>query len=419
MYVEGAKCISCNKEWRFAEISYQCPSCQGNLDIVYDYKALRKNYPREYFTHNSSGSVWKYLPFLPLKKKPNLPLQLGCTPLYPVRNEYGIKLCIKDEGRNPSASFKDRATAVVLGAAQEAGITHVTAASTGNAGSSLACLSAAMGTVATVFVPENTPEAKMAQLRIFGARVLGVTGSYDDAYDLCMRASKAFGWYNRSTGYNPLTREGKKTCACEICEQLGWQVPDRVIVSVGDGNILSGLWKGFKDFYATGYINRLPKMIGVQSTGSNAIALSLRNMENVRHEGKIETVSVHAHTLADSIAVDTPRDGIFAVKAVQESAGSIIEVTDAQILTAIKTAAQQWGVFAEPAGAACVAGLEKLREQDSLRPGETVVCVMTGNGLKDVASALKASNDAVIRIAPDATPDEIRESIAAIPWNTP
>ncbi len=412
MYVEGAKCISCNKEWRFTEISYQCPSCQGNLDIVYDYKALRKNYPKEHFARNSSDSVWRYLPFLPLKKEPKLPLQLGCTPLYPVRNDYGIKLFIKDEGRNPSASFKDRATAVVLGAAQEAGIDHVTAASTGNAGSSLACLSAAMGIAATVFVPESAPEAKMAQLRIFGARVLSVTGSYDDAYDLCMRASKAFGWYNRSTGYNPLTREGKKTCAYEICEQSDWQVPDRVIVSVGDGNILSALWKGFKDLYAVGYIDRLPRMVGVQSTGSNAIALSV---QHAQHHTRIAVKSVQAATLADSIAVDTPRDGVFAVKAIQESAGSVLEVTDTEILTAIRTVARQWGVFAEPAGAACVAGLEKLQEQSLLKSDETVVCVITGNGLKDVASALKASDDTVIRIAPDAELDEIRGSVAATP----
>ncbi|NEO15806.1 MULTISPECIES: threonine synthase [unclassified Moorena] len=388
MYIEGAKCIRCNKEWQISEIRYQCPTCQGNLDIAYNYKALRNNYPKTSFRQNKLYSIWRYLPFLPLKKMPERPLQLGWTPLYPVPNEYGIKLFIKDEGRNPSGSLKDRATAIVLEAAQEAGITHLTTASTGNAGSSLACLSASMGIETTVFVPDKAPEAKIAQMCIFGTRVYSVIGSYDDAYDLCIRASNLLGWYNRSTGYNPLTREGKKTCAYEICEQLDWHVPDWVIVSVGDGNILSGLWKGFKDLYGIGYIDRLPKMAGVQSFASNAIALSVRSAQN---KASIDIESVQASTIADSISVNTPRDGVFAVKAILESRGMIIEVTDEKILMAIKTVAQRWGIFGEPAGVACVAGLEKLWEDGTLKSGEVVVCIITGNGLKDVGSALKAS----------------------------
>lgn len=400
MYIEGAKCISCGKEWQLSDISYQCPTCQGNLDIVYNYKTLRNNYPKTRFSQQSKPySIWRYLPFLPLKKTPKLPLQVGWTPLYPAPNEYGIKLFIKDEGRNPSGSLKDRATAVVLGSALETGIAHMAAASTGNAGASLACLSAGMGIPTTVFVPEKAPKAKIAQLCIFGTRVFSVTGSYDDAYDLCMRASNVLGWYNRNTGYNPLTREGKKTCAYEICEQLNWQPPDWVIVSVGNGNILSGLWKGFKDLYAIGYIDRLPKMAGVQSFASNAIALSVRHAKSNK---SIDIASVQASTIADSIAVNTPRDGVFAVKAILESGGTVIEVTDTQILMAIKTVAQRWGVFGEPAGVACMAGLEKLWEEGTLRLGERVVCVITGNGLKDVTSALKVSHDMVTKIAPDA-----------------
>jgi len=403
MYIEGAKCVHCGKEWQISEISYQCPTCQGNLDIVYNYKALRNNYPKTRFHQSKLNSIWRYLPFLPLKKMPKLPLQVGWTPLYPATNDYGIKLYIKDEGRNPSGSLKDRATAIVLGAAQEAGITHLTTASTGNAGSSLACLAASMGIATTVFVPEKAPKAKIAQLCIFGTRVFSVTGSYDDAYDLCMRASNALGWYNRSTGYNPLTREGKKTCAYEICEQLNWQPPDWVIVSVGDGNILSGLWKGFKELYAMGYIAHLPKMAGVQSFDSNAIALSVRSAKGSTN---IDIATVQASTIADSIAVNTPRDGVFAVKAIQESKGTVIEVSDTQILIAIKTVAQRWGVFGEPAGVACVAGLEKLLEEGILQPGEMVVCVITGNGLKDVTSALKVSHEMITKIAPDAL-DEV------------
>lgn len=328
-------------------------------------------------------------------------MQIGWTPLYSVPHKKNIRLYIKDEGRNPSASLKDRASSIALGHALEKNVPLVTGASTGNAGSSMACLSASVGMPAYIFVPCQAPQAKIAQLMIFGANVLMVKGNYDQAFDLCLKISQELGWYNRNTGYNPYTREGKKTCAMEICEQLQWQVPDWVAVSVGDGNIISGLAKGFSDLQKVGLIDRLPKMVAVQSTLSNSIARSIKHFQ----EGKplaIETVQ--ATTIADSISVDFPRDGIAAVKAVLESGGIALEVSDEEILSAIPKTARQWGIFGEPAGVASLAGLQKMLDHNIIKENESIVCVITGNGLKDVSSAIKAAG----------TPPIIEANITAV-----
>ena len=389
MYVLGAQCISCDKEWQLSEINYCCPNCHGNLDICYDYKKLKKQCSRSYFNNHQQYSIWRYLPLLPLQRTPRISLQLGWTPLYSCGLPHGVRLYLKDEGRNPSGSLKDRASAIVLGMAQENNRPQVSTASTGNAGSSLACLAANLGIPTTVFLPRNAPEAKIAQLAIFGARLFLVNGNYDDAYDLCLKASEQWGWYNRNTGYNPFTREGKKTCAYEICEQLDWNVPDWVLVSVGDGNTISGLWKGFQDLYNLGLIERLPRLAGVQSTLSNAIA---RTVQSFRDGKAIPVMQVKASTIADSISVDLPRDGDMAVKAILASQGEAVEVSDDEILEGIRTVAQTWGIFGEPAAVASYVGFEKLCEHNQIRPGEVAVCVITGNGLKDIAAATKASH---------------------------
>lgn len=345
-------------------------------------------------------SHWRYAPLLPIRSEIGgknaqrfPPIQIGWTPLYRAKRlerEWDCsELYVKDDGRNPSASLKDRASSVVLVRAQEEGAKRLTGASTGNAGSSLACLAASLGIPVTIFVPQAAPKAKIAQLLVFGAQLVAVKGTYDDAFDLCLAASKEFGWYNRNTGYNPFTREGKKSCAYEICEQLGWRSPELVFVSVGDGNIISGLWKGFKDLVAIGFIHRLPKMIGVQSEKSNAISLAFQSA--IRHRSSVIKIqSVKATTLADSISVNLPRDGVAAVQAVLESKGEIVEVTDQEILTVLTTLPNKTGVFAEPAGVASLAGLKKMLKKGKIKKVEKIVCVVTGNGLKDVDSALKS-----------------------------
>ncbi len=384
--MNGYRCIACSTEQRTDFAGFVCPVCGGNLEITYDHADIAPVF-------GAGDGMFRYEALLPCSDPGRtLPLKIGGTPLYRAERlgaSAGLEnLWLKDETGNPSSSIKDRASAVALLRAREIGADTVAVASTGNAGSSTACLAAAMGLHAVVFVPESAPPAKLAQALAYGARVLAVRGSYDDAYDLCLNVCEERGWFNRSTGFNPFTREGKKTSSFEVWEQLG-QVPDRVIVPTGDGNILSGVWKGWRDLHAAGLIERLPKIDCAQSKGSDAIC---RTIERVRSSGQdpewdsIELESVAADTIADSISVDRPRDGLAAVRAVIESGGEAVTVSDEDILAAIGELASASGIFAEPAAAAPWAAAKRLVEDGRIDQDETVVLLITGNGLKDVAA---------------------------------
>ncbi|MEW5945773.1 MAG: threonine synthase, partial [bacterium] len=382
----GYRCLSCEKEFSGTAPRYICAQCGGNLDVVYDYKRLGGRFSRKKLAASTDHSAYRYRALFPLASQTPLPaLRIGGTPLYPLPSlgrELGAgQLYLKDDTRNPSASLKDRAGFMVLAKAIEIGKDVVAGASTGNAASSLARLASSMGRRVVIFVPHKAPPAKIAQLLVFGARVHLVRGSYDDAYDLCIQACEAFGWYNRNTGYNPFTREGKKTCAYEICEQLQWQAPDKVFVPAGDGNILSGLWKGFVDLYELNMTDKLPQMIAVQSDRSAAIARAAADDGVIR--------PVHARTIADSISVDLPRDGMAAVKAIRASHGEAVTVSDRDILAAIGELGKTTGVFAEPAAAAAYAGLKRYAAKNRIQGREKVVMIITGNGLKDIGSAMK------------------------------
>jgi threonine synthase len=278
----------------------------------------------------------------------------------------------------------------------------VVTASTGNAGAALAGMSAAVGQKAIIFAPKSAPQAKVAQLLIFGAKVILVDGSYDDAFDLTVKAAQEFGWYCRNTGYNPFTLEGKKTAAFEIWEWwikahhdwhqkdslLDNHAPLSIFVSVGDGNIISGIHKGFKDLFALGWISNLPRIIGVQAAGSAAIANAFN--------ANTETITpVSAATIADSISVDLPRDGVRAVRAAKETAGTYITVTDDEIIQSIAELGRM-GVFPEPAGAAAYAGLVKAAGLGVVRSDDPVLVMNTGSGLKDVRAAMQAVQSAPI-----------------------
>lgn len=256
------------------------------------------------------------------------------------------------------------------------------AASTGNAASSLSGFAACMGIKNYIFVPKSIPEAKLAQLLVFGSNVILVDGDYDTAFDFCLKAVDHFGWYNRSCAINPYLAEGKKTAAFEICEQLNFKVPDKVIMSVGDGCSISSVWKGFKEFYELGLIEKLPTMVSVQAEGSNPVNRAYRNSS--RTFNYIPPV-----TIADSISVGIPRNGYKALNALEESKGIAIDVSDEEILIAITTLARQTGVFGEPAGVTSFAGFKKLVELGQIGEDETVVIVVSGSGLKDVKSAQK------------------------------
>lgn len=391
----GYRCSLCKTEYLPGQVTYTCPRDGGNLDVILEYDAIRKKFHPEDILSRGDSSLWKFLPLLPVPEVEGTATPLhaaGGTPVFWLERlgkKLGLKqLWLKDESRNPTASFKDRASAVVVARAREIEAEVVVTASTGNAGAALAGMAAAVGQKAVILAPKTAPPAKIAQLLIFGAQVVLVDGTYDEAFDLTVNAADEFNWYCRNTGYNPFTAEGKKTAAFEIWEwhqQLGDEAehtPLTVFVSAGDGNIISGLHKGFKDLLELGWLERVPRLIGVQAEGSAAITNAFRaNVE------KIEPVS--ARTIADSISVDLPRDGVRALRAARETGGTYITVSDDEILRAVAELGTQ-GVFAEPAGATAYAGLLRAVEQELVKDDEPVLVLNTGSGLKDVKSAMQA-----------------------------
>lgn len=399
-HFKGFRCFRCGAEQGVDFGGYVCPACGGNLEVRY---AWPKWGVEKWWFDDARKDIFRYRALLPVSKMELAsPLRVGMTPLYEAPRlgaKAGLKnLRLKDDGQNPSASFKDRAGAVALVRARETGAKVLCGASTGNAGSSMACLAASVGMPCVIFVPEKAPAAKIAQLLVFGAKVFAVKGTYDDAFDLCMEVCAKRGWFNRNTGHNPFTREGKKTAAFEIFEQLG-KVPDWVVVPTGDGNIIGGIWKGFCDLKEARITNHLPKMLCAQSAESRAIseaAWKLQKAGGAPDDWKaVEIAPVAATTVADSISVDIPRDGLAAVRAVIESGGAAVAVPDADILAAIPEMARGAGVFAEPAAACAWAGLKKAAADGVVSSDETVVCMCTGNGLKDVASARKVAGDPI------------------------
>jgi threonine synthase len=391
-YISHASCMICKKIYPKGTFEYVCP-CHpdgGNLDIHYDYKAIQQNFSRESLAGDRDPSIFRYKPLLPVDQASVPPVMVvGSTPLLrfdALAEQLGVhRLFIKDDSRLPTASFKDRASVIAVVKAAEAGAGVVTTASTGNAAAALSGLCASVGQKNVIFVPSTAPQAKITQLLMFGSTVILVRGSYDEAFELCLQAAAEYGWYNRNTGFNPYMSEGKKTCTFEICEQLDWWMPDAVFVSVGDGCIIGGIHKGFKDLAALGWIDRIPRIYGVQAAGSNYIAGAWENGEDIVNKPRI-----NAETVADSISAGLPRDRIKALAAVVETGGAYITVSDREIIGAIPGLARRTGVFAEPAAAATWAGLQKAGATGMLGRKESVVMINTGSGLKDINSAMRA-----------------------------
>ena len=394
----GYRCSICKAEYQPGQATYTCPKDGGNLDVILDYESIKSKFHPEDITSRADMSLWRYAPLLPVPevKGEGTPLHAaGWTPVFTMdrlAEKLGLgQLWLKDESRNPTASFKDRASAIVVARAKEIKAEVVVTASTGNAGAALAGMSAAVGQQAIIFAPKSAPSAKVAQLLIYGAKVTLVDGSYDDAFDLTIKAAQEFGWYCRNTGYNPFTAEGKKTAAFEIWEYIQDAIgtaPYTVFVSVGDGNIISGIHKGFKDLLELGWIDSIPRIIGVQAEGSAAVANAFR-------AGTEEIVSVSATTLADSISVDLPRDGVRAIRAARDTGGTYITVSDEEILSAIAELGKV-GVFAEPAGATSYAGLVKAAASGVVGNDDPILVINTGSGLKDVKAAMQAVSAAPI-----------------------
>ena len=407
----GYRCSICGNEYPPEDTMYTCPEDGGILDVLLDYDRLEGKSVAELIISNEE-SLWRYLPLLPVSRLigGGTPLRAaGWTPTYSppgLKEELGLKqLWIKDESGNPSASFKDRASALLIARAREIGAEVIVTASTGNAGAALAGMAASVGHKSVIFAPKTAPPAKITQLVIYGARVILVDDNYDAAYKLSLEATEEFGWYNRNTGYNPFTAEGKKTAAFEIWEQvLLNQDLDRplcVFVSVGDGNIISGIHKGFKDLYAIGQIKSMPRIFGCQSTGSAAIA-------NAYQAGTEEIKPVEADTRADSISVNLPSDGLRALRAATQTRGAYVTVKDTAILQAIAELGRA-GIFAEPAAAASYAGMKEALRTGQITADDPVLVLNTGSGLKDVQAAMQVAPEAPV-ISPEL--DEVKKLLA-------
>jgi threonine synthase len=421
-HVLGLRCTICGAEYGIDELSYVCPrhGDEGILDVIYDYARIARHIQAGDLAKDAERSMWRYLPLLPVRQETAMRLvrgttlaSVGWTPLVPaprLADRLGLRhLWVKDDGRQPTASFKDRASAIAIVKACELGREVITTASTGNAAAALAGLCAAIGQRNVIFVPRSAPQAKIAQLMVYGAEVLLVDGTYDMAFELCLQAAPVYGWYNRNTGYNPYMSEGKKTAAYEICEQMGngqqvpWPVPDSVFIPVGDGCIIGGMHRGFTDLQALGWIDHVPRLIGVQAAGSAALADAWEHGLDA-----LQMQPIEAHTVADSISAALPRDRIKALRAVRESGGAFVRVSDEEILAAIPALARGCGVFAEPAAAAAYAGLVRAVESSLVRSDERVIVLATGSGLKDVAAAARSVPEPTV-VLPDL--GEVRRAV--------
>ena len=397
------ECNDCKAEYPGDQAIYLCPVCEaanipgqppkGVLKTIYNYAEIRSRQPSARLLDTLRSQ--SFLPLLPLRGLDSWPgLRIGETPLY--RGKAGMsqqvdkltggqvdgrmgdfELFIKDDSQNPTFSFKDRASALVSAWAGENGITTLVAASTGNAGSSLAGICASQGQHAIIVAPAAAPLAKLTQILMYGATLVPVKGTYDDAYDLSVRITAKFGWYNRNTAYNPLTIEGKKTVAYELFSQLGNKIPDRIFIPVGDGVIYSGVCKGFEDLMNLGITDRMPVLVAVQAKGSSNL------INNLDREIFVATTS---KTIADSISVDIPRCFPMTAGYIKQYHGEVIAVTDHEILHASLQLSRTAGIFCEPAAATAFAGMLKYRDQGLIPAGSKNIVLSTGSGLKDLAS---------------------------------
>lgn len=380
------RCTDCGKTHSRDQVRYLCLDCGkeyrpgiplvGVLEAVFDYAAIASSFRKDHPDWNL---------FCAVEPEFHPPLPVGGTPLARVdrlASELGLfALSVKNDGLNPSGSLKDRASFLVVAEARRLGEPMVVAASTGNAASALTTLCASAGLKALIFVPEKAPRAKLVQMVLSGARVVPVKGTYDDAFRLSLEYTTERGGLNRNTAYHPLTIEGKKTVGLEIWSQLGYEVPGAILVSVGDGVILGGVHKAFVDLKRAGLIDRLPRLIGVQAENSDAIH---RYVQNGTYAD-----APNPDTVADSISVVCPSNAHGARRAILESEGLTLTVSDDEILEAQGILASRTGIFTEPAGATAVAGLIKLQSSSSRLPENTrAVVLATGHGLKDIDAPL-------------------------------
>ena len=384
------ECTNCKTRYETEPFLYLCPSCsqencqdqppKGILKVLYPYGEISRKIRRDDLLGFLQEE--RFLSLMPLKDNSSWTrLRFGDTPLYnfplsePAGSEFSLYL--KDDSQNPTFSFKDRASALVSAWAREQNIDTIITASTGNAGSSLAGICASQGQRSFIFVPATAPLAKLIQILMYGANLVTVKGNYDQAFDLSVKASEMYGFHNRNTAFNPFTIEGKKTVAFELFLQLDQQVPDYLFVPVGDGVILSGVYKGFEELMMLGISEKMPKIVAVQAEGSSNLINNLK---------KDCFVSQPSSTIADSISVDVPRNYYMSKEYLLKYHGESIAVSDNEIIQASRFLSGKTGIFSEPAAVAAYTGMLKYVNNGKILSGANVVVLLTGSGLKDLAS---------------------------------
>ncbi|MBA2862532.1 threonine synthase [Methanococcus maripaludis] len=382
------KCRVCGKEYDVDTIIYNC-ECGGLLEIKYDFESIKEKVSKESLRERELG-VWRYLDYLPVKDPAKIvSLHEGGTPLYKCENlakKLGLnELFVKNEGANPTGSFKDRGMTVGVTRANELGVETVGCASTGNTSASLAAYSARAGKKCIVLLPGGKVAlGKLAQAMFYGAKVIQINGNFDEALVMVKNLALENKLYLLNS-VNPFRLEGQKTIGFEICDQLDFEVPDMVILPVGNAGNISAIWKGFKEFKETGMIDKLPKMTGIQAEGAQPIVKAIK-------EGLEEIVpDEHPETIATAIRIGNPVNAAKALEAIKSSGGLAESVTDEEIIEAQKLLAQTEGIFVEPASASSIAGLIKLINMGLIDKEQKIVCITTGNGLKDPDAAIKAS----------------------------
>jgi threonine synthase len=397
------KCINCGSEYGIDEIVYFCRKCGDLLEIKYEAEELSRAVSKSEW-RNAPLSVWRYRDFMPINDASKIvSLNEGGTGLHLCKRlakHLRIRqLYVKNEGENPTGSFKDRGMTVGVTKAVELGVKSVICASTGNTSASLAAYAAKAGLQCAVLIPSGKiAYGKLSQAMIYGAKVIQVRGNFDESLDIVLKLSEKHRSIYLLNSINPFRIEGQKSLGYEICDQLNQEAPDRIVVPVGNAGNISAIWKGFTEFHELGVVKSLPKMTGIQAAGSAPIARAIKN-------GSDTIVPVSApETVATAIRIGAPVSWKKAMNAIRESDGTAEMVTDEEILSAQKMLARVEGLFVEPASASSIAGLKKLVDNGTIDKNERVVCVTTGHGLKDPDTAVKMSEK----------PLEVDAEIAAI-----
>jgi threonine synthase len=378
------KCFECSRTIKDEKLD-ACPSCGGLLNVEMDLSSLRGGTPKSSLV--APLGVWRYAPFLPADADKAVSLLEGGTPLYDCRalaHELEMKrLFVKYEGANPTGSFKDRGMTVGVSKALELGCKVVGCASTGNTSAALAAYAAKAGLGCVVLLPSGKVAlGKLAQAMFYGAKVISIDGNFDDALNVVRQLSREGHLYLLNS-INPFRPEGQKTVAFEVIEQLDFEVPDTIVLPVGNAANIWAVYKGLSEWMEVGWISRMPRLIGVQAAGSNPIAVAFR-------QGRKDFVPEdHPETVATAIRIGNPASGRKALKAIYDTGGLATDVTDDEIIAAQKLLGKREGVGVEPASAASIAGVVKLRHQGLIAKEEKVVCICTGNLLKDPDTVIK------------------------------